>query len=206
MHRLTVALLLTVLASAPIGAGRALIATPRAAAPATFSGQLLVALDELRDPRFFHTVIYMVRHDRDGAMGLVVNRPLGEIPTVELLARLGVHDEGVRGTIRVHYGGPVEAGRGFVLHTADYMTTGSQLVADGVALTGAPEMLESIARGTGPRRSVFALGYAGWAPGQLEAEIHRGAWATVPSDVELLFGDDQGRKWERALAQRKLRI
>ena len=190
MHRLATALLITVLALASSGVGRASIVAPRAPAPPTFSGQLLVALDEIRDPRFFHTVIYMVRHDRDGAMGLVVNRPLGEIPAAELLARIGVHDERARGTIRVHYGGPVEAGRGFVLHTADYMVAGSQLVADGIALTVAHEMLESIARGTGPRRSVFALGYAGWAPGQLEAEIHRGAWATVPSDVELLFGAD----------------
>jgi putative transcriptional regulator len=198
--------MITMLVLAPIGAGHGSIVTPRPAGSTTFSGQLLVALEDLRDPRFVRTVIYMIRHDRDGAMGLVVNRPVGDVPAVEVLARFAIYDDQVRGTIRVHYGGPVEPGRGFVLHTADRMIAGSQSVADGVAFTGSPEMLKAIARGSGPRRSLLALGYAGWAPGQLEGEIQRGAWATVPSDVALLFSDDPERTWERALARRKLQI
>ena len=204
MHRLAV--VIAMLALAPIGAGRASIVTPGPADPTALSGQLLVALEELRDPRFFHTVIYMIRHDRDGAMGLVVNRPLRDVPAAELLAGLGIRGDGVAGTIRVHYGGPVESGRGFVLHTTDRMVSGSQLVVDGVAFTASPEMLEAIARGSGARRSIVALGYAGWAPGQLEGEMKRGAWATVPSDVALVFSAEPERTWERALARRKLRI
>jgi putative transcriptional regulator len=183
-----------------VGAGRASGETP------SLAGQLLVALEDLRDPRFVRTVVYMLRHDADGAMGLVVNRPLADMPAAEMLARFGIPDEKVSGAIRVHYGGPVEPGRGFVLHTADHMAAGSQVVADGVAFTGSPEMLKLIARGAGPRRSLLALGYAGWAPGQLEGEIRRGSWATVPSDAALLFTDDPDRTWERALARRKLRI
>jgi putative transcriptional regulator len=176
------------------------------AADASLKGQLLVALEELRDPRFFRTVIYVLRHDADGAMGLVVNRPLAEMSAAEMLARFGVPDEQVRGTVRVHYGGPVEPGRGFVLHTADRMAAGSQIVAGDIAFTGSTEMLTLIARGTGPRQSLLVLGYAGWAPGQLEGEIQRGSWATVASDPALLFSDDPERTWERALARRKLRV
>ena len=200
------ALVIAMLALAPIATGQASIVTSGPAASTTLAGQLLVALEDLRDPRFVRTVIYMLRHDRDGAMGLVVNRLLGDVPATEALARFGIHDDQVRGTIRVHYGGPVEPGRGFVLHTTDRMLAGSQLVADGVAFTGSPEMLTAIAHGTGPRQSLLALGYAGWAPGQLEGEIQRGSWATVPGDGALLFNDDHDRTWERALARRKLRI
>jgi putative transcriptional regulator len=185
-----------------VGAGH----RPADSQNASLSGQLLVALEELRDPRFVQTVIYMLRHDGDGAMGLVVNRPLGELPAGELLSRFGIQDDQGKGQIRVHYGGPVEPGRGFVLHTTDRMLPGSQPVSDGVAFTGSPDMLKSIARGAGPRRSIIALGYAGWAPGQLESEIRRGSWAIVPSDAALLFSDDLERMWDRALARRKLQI
>jgi putative transcriptional regulator len=204
VHRL--AIVVAMLGFAPIGAGPASTITPSPPASTTLAGQLLVAREELRDPRFVRTVIYMLRHDRDGAMGLVVNRPLADVPAAELLTRFGLREDRVPGTIRLHYGGPVEPQRGFVLHTADRMVAESRLVADGIAFTGSPEMLGSIARGTGPRRSLVALGYAGWAPGQLEGEIQRGAWATIPSDAMLLFSDDHERTWERALARRKLRI
>jgi len=203
MHRLAVVVTMLALASLRVG-DASTVALESAAA--TTAGQLLVALEDLRDPRFFHTVIYMVKHDADGAMGLVVNRPLGDIPAVDVLARFGLDDEQARGTIRLHYGGPVEPGRGFVLHTSDHMAAGSQIVAGDIAFTGSPEMLKLIARGAGPRRSLLILGYAGWAPGQLEAEIQRGSWATVTSDATLLFTDEPDRTWERALARRQLRI
>ena len=203
MHRLAVVVTMLALASLRVG-DASTVALESAAA--TTAGQLLVALEDLRDPRFFHTVIYVVKHDADGAMGLVVNRPLGDIPAVDVLARFGLDDEQARGTIRLHYGGPVEPGRGFVLHTSDHMAAGSQIVAGDIAFTGSPEMLKLIARGAGPRRSLLILGYAGWAPGQLEAEIQRGSWATVTSDATLLFTDEPDRTWERALARRQLRI
>ncbi|PYM20407.1 MAG: hypothetical protein DMD81_02010 [Candidatus Rokuibacteriota bacterium] len=167
-QRMTIAIALSWIAFAPIRVDSTPAAPSALPAPTTLAGQLLVALDDLRDPRFFHTVILMIRHGRDGAMGLVVNRPLGEVPATELLASLGMQDDAARGNIRVHYGGPVEPGRGFVLHTTDRMVAASQRVADGVALTVAPEMLHALARRTGPRRSLFIVGYAGWAPGQLE--------------------------------------
>jgi putative transcriptional regulator len=170
------------------------------------TGQFLVATDELRDPRFVRTVVYMVRHEAGGAMGLVVNRPVGETPLADLLDRLGIEGKGVSGEIQVHYGGPVEPGRGFVLHTTDYRIEGTQVVKDGIAITVQPEILEAIAAGTGPRRSLLALGYAGWAPGQLEAEIDAGAWVVVPADEALLFNENYEKKWERAMARRMIQL
>ena len=182
---------------------------PLAQAGKSLAGQFLVATEDLRDPRFARTVVYMVRHDASGALGLIVNRPVQDVPLGPLLRRFGLDDRGVSGTIRLHYGGPVEPGRGFLLHTAEYATEGTERVADDVAvtpLTARPVALGDIARGAGPRRVLFALGYAGWAVGQLEGEIDNGAWITVPADEALLFDDDAARKWERAMARRRLTI
>ena len=172
--------------------------------PGNLTGQLLVATEELHDPRFARTVVYMVHHDAGGAMGLIVNRPFKEIPLALLLERLGADGRGVRGAIRLHYGGPVEPERAFVLHTADYTTQGTQVIGGGIALTGQPEILRAIGAGAGPRRALFALGYAGWAPGQLEAELHAGAWVIVPADQALLFDEHHDTKWDRALARRRI--
>ena len=180
---------------------------PAADAPpkvGNLTGQLLVATDELRDPRFVRTVVFMVRHDAGGAMGLVVNRPLGEVPLAALLERLGMEGKAVGGEMRVHYGGPVEATRGFVLHTSEYVIEGTQVVDDGIALTAQPEIFRAIGSGAGPRRALFALGYAGWAPGQLEAEIAGGAWITVPADEALVFDENYEKKWNRAMARRRI--
>ena len=189
------------LAIASAGAGQ----PPRTISvePEWLTGQLLVATEDLRDPRFHHTVIYMVRHDRTGAMGLVVNRPLGDVGAADLLEKLGRKTDGVSKRIRVHYGGPVESGRGFVLHAVE-APAGSGRAPDGIALSTDPAVLEEIARGAGPRRSVFALGYAGWAPGQLEGEIERGSWISVAADEALIFDDDTDSKWERAMASRRI--
>jgi putative transcriptional regulator len=170
----------------------------------SLTGQLLVATDELRDPRFVRTVVYMVRHDAGGAMGLVVNRPLGQVPLALLLERLGMDGKGVGGEMPVHYGGPVEATRGFVLHTSEYVTEGTQVVHDGIAITAQPEIFHAIGAGAGPRLTLFALGYAGWAPGQLEAEIAGGAWISVPADEELIFDGHYEKKWDRAMARRRI--
>ena len=173
---------------------------------ASLAGRLLVARDELHDPRFIRTVVYIVHHDAGRAMGLILNRPIGEASLSELLDKAGVEGAGVNGEIRVHFGGPVEPGRGFVLHTADYKIEGTQVVKDGIAVTARPEILHAMGTGTGPRQSLFALGYAGWAPGQLEAEIKAGSWEIVPADKTLVFDENAEKKWERAMARRTIRL
>jgi putative transcriptional regulator len=171
------------------------------------AGQLLVATSELEDPRFTRTVIYMVRHDaRTGAMGLVVNRQLGEVPMAVLLKQSGLPGEGAKGSVRLHVGGPVEATRIVVLHTDDYAGPDTVKVANGVAVTAEPSILQSIAEGKGPRRARFTLGYAGWAPGQLEAEMEAGYWIVVPSDDAIVFDDAYETKWDRAMARRRISL
>ncbi len=191
-----------VLGAASAGRNASAAATP-AQGLSSLAGQLLVASEQMGDPRFARTVVVMVQHDRSGAMGLVVNRPFRELPIATLLERLGEDTKGVTGTIRVHYGGPVEPGRAFVLHTTDYTADGTLVIAGGIALTAQPEILRDIAAGAGPRRSLLAFGYAGWAPGQLEDEIARGDWHIVPADVALVFGDGADAKWERAMGRRR---
>jgi putative transcriptional regulator len=174
---------------------------------ARLAGQLLVATPELEDPRFTRTVIYMVRHDaRTGAMGLVVNRQLGEVPMAVLLKQSGLPGEGAKGSVRLHVGGPVEATRIVVLHTDDYAGPDTVKVANGVAVTAEPSILQSIAEGKGPRRARFTLGYAGWAPGQLEAEMEAGYWIVVPSDPAIVFDDAYETKWDRAMAKRRISL
>ncbi len=173
---------------------------------AGLAGRLLVARTELQDPRFSRTVVYIVHHDAGGAMGLIVNRPIGEAALAELLERLGGDGQGVTGAIRVHFGGPVEPAGGFVLHTADYHIEGTQVVKDGIAVTARPEILRAIGTGTGPRKSLFALGYAGWASGQLEAELKARAWEIVPADEALVFDEHDEEKWERAMARRTIQL
>jgi putative transcriptional regulator len=170
------------------------------------TGQLLVATDDLRDPRFFHTVIYLLRHDGSGAMGLVVNRAVGEVSLADLLDRFGLHREGASGGVRVHYGGPVEPAAVFVLHSTDYVGATSQIIKDGVAVTSHPDILRAMAGGQGPQHSLFVLGYAGWAPSQLEGEIARGDWVSVAADGALLFSDDGEGTWERAMARRRIEL
>lgn len=163
------------------------------------AGQLLVATPAMSDPRFVETVIFMVKHDASGAMGLVVNRPVGEIAMTDLLKELGIDDESAAGEIRLHYGGPVDAGRGLVLHSADYMADETQVITDTVSLTAEREIVRAIANGSGPRLSIVTFGYAGWSAGQLEGEIKRGGWIAVPADEALVFDDDYEGKWARAM-------
>lgn len=205
MTRLAVAALL-ILATAAVGhAARPAEPGPRTT-PSRTAGQLLVATEDLRDPRFVRTVVYMLRHDVTGAVGLVVNRPVGSVPLARVLESLGRAAPDIGGEIRVHYGGPVEPGRGFVLHTHEWTSDGSRPVHGDVAVTSDPAIFEAIARGAGPRRTLFAAGYAGWAPGQLEAEISGGYWIVVTADEALIFDDDAASKWERATQRRRITL
>ncbi len=169
--------------------------------PKSLAGQLLVAAPGMPDPRFAKTVIFMVRHDRNGAMGLVVNRVIGLGSAARLLegAGIGAEDVDRDATVRVHYGGPVEPRRGFVLHTSDYAEESTVAVTDRVSITAAEHMLHAIAKGKGPNRGFFAVGYAGWAPGQLEGELARKDWVVVPADDSLVFDTNMATKWRRAM-------
>ena len=190
-----------VLTRAPAGG----IAVP-AQEDTSLVGRLLVATPDLTDPRFVQTVIFMVSHDATGAMGLVINRPIGRIAIAALLEQLGEDGRGVGGELRVHYGGPVEPMQGFVLHTAEYAGADTRVVGGGIALTTDPKILRAIGAGSGPRRSLLALGYAGWAPGQLEAEIRSGHWVDVQADEKIVFDENADKKWERAMARRVIRL
>ncbi|MBI2999458.1 MAG: YqgE/AlgH family protein [Deltaproteobacteria bacterium] len=169
------------------------------------TGQLLVATPEMGDPRFAETIVYIVEHDQNGAMGLVINRPLAKGPIADLLRGLGVESRAARGEIVIHYGGPVEHETAYVLHSDDYAGKGTTVVGGGVAVTVDTEIVRAIAEGKGPRQSLFIFGYAGWAPGQLEAEIRANAWFTIPAEKKLIFDDDPETKWEHAMARRKVK-
>ena len=174
--------------------------------PGGLAGQFLVAAEEMGDPRFAKSVILMIHHDASGAMGLIVNRPIAEVPVSRVLEGIGLDGTGIRGKIRLHYGGPVEPRQGLTLHTPEFAIEGTLRVAAGIALTGNPEMIKAIGEGRGPKRYLVALGYAGWAPGQLEAEIKAGGWFSVPADQAIVFDEQFDTKWERAKAKREITL
>jgi putative transcriptional regulator len=154
------------------------------------------------DPRFARSVVYICAHSGEaGAMGLVINKLLGSATMGELFAQLDISPTGAVGSRPVHFGGPVEGGRGFVLHSADYSEEATLVVDGNIALTATLDVLRAIGRGEGPRQSLFALGYAGWAPGQLDAEIKANGWLSVPADTAIIFDPDHDQKWQRALAK-----
>ncbi len=165
------------------------------------SGKLLIAMPGMGDPRFDKALIFICAHSEEGAMGLIVNKPLPDLKFGDLLEQLEIErgDESAR-DIRVHLGGPVEHGRGFVLHSADYNASDSTLsVDDRFGMTATLDILEDIARGDGPSQSLFALGYAGWAPAQLEEEFQQNGWLSCDATPELVFGADDVGKWSAAL-------
>ncbi len=172
-------------------------------------GQLLIAMPTMSDKRFARSVIYMCAHSAEGAMGLIVNQRAPHISFSELLGQLSIMgDEGLRGRrldlidVDVHVGGPVETGRGFVLHSSDYFAADSTLAIDAdVSLTATVDILKAIASGKGPSRAMLALGYAGWREGQLEDEMVANGWLHCPCDPDLLFDRDLDHKYERALAK-----
>ncbi|MBW6505290.1 MAG: YqgE/AlgH family protein [Rhodobacteraceae bacterium] len=164
------------------------------------TGSLLIAMPGMSDPRFEHAVVLVCAYSPQGAMGLIVNKPLPPgIGWAELAEQLGLDAGGAAG-VAVQFGGPVEPGRGFVLHSPDWpQGRAAQTVAPGVVLTSTRDILEDIAAGRGPARALLALGYAGWGPGQLEAEIGANGWLTGAADAELVLGRANTRKWETAL-------
>ena len=177
--------------------------------PSSLEGQFLIAMPSLRDGPFARSVVYVCAHREDGAMGLIINQRADEIDFAELLTQLGVvpSEPAIRlppkaEAVRVVRGGPVETGRGFVLHSADYGATDSTVkIADDVCLTATIDILRAIAKGTGPAHAVLALGYAGWSSGQLESEILANGWLTCPADPDIIFSADDASKYDRALAK-----
>ena len=174
-------------------------------------GQLLIAMPGMSDKRFDRSVIYMCAHSEQGAMGIIINKTTPMLSFGELLSQIDLADEDPLTPpdslmqMPVLFGGPVDQGRGFVLHTSDYFTDDSSLpVAQNIALTATVDILRAMARGEGPQHAVLALGYAGWAPGQLENEIQHNGWLTCPADEDLLFGLDFDDRYSAAL--RKLKI
>jgi putative transcriptional regulator len=170
-------------------------------------GQMLIATPTMQDERFSRSVIYICAHSSEGAMGIVVNQPAANISFPDLLVKLDVIPAtdlitlpSRAGGVKVLKGGPVETERGFVLHSADFFIENSTLPIDrGICLTATLDILKAIAKGNGPESAILALGYAGWAPGQLETEIHDNGWLHCPADPELLFGTDIGAKYTKAM-------
>ena len=182
-------------------------AAERAAGGIYLDGQMLVATPTMEDERFSRSVIYVCAHSSEGAMGIVVNQPAKHISFTDLLVKLDVIPAADlitlpsrAGGVKVLKGGPVETERGFVLHSADFFIENSTLSIDrGICLTATLDILKAIARGNGPQSAILALGYAGWAPGQLENEINHNGWLNCPADTDLLFGTDAELKYSRAL-------
>ncbi|MEQ1671658.1 MAG: YqgE/AlgH family protein [Hyphomicrobium sp.] len=175
----------------------------------TLEGQLLVAMPSMSDRRFARSVIYICAHSDEGAMGLIVNQRASNISAPDLLERLGISPRGEDDAVSndllelsIQVGGPVESGRGFVLHSADYFAADSTLsIEQGVCLTATIDILKAIAQGNGPNRAILALGYSGWSPGQLENEIQANGWLNCPADPDLIFDDDLESKYARAMAK-----
>ncbi len=182
---------------------------PRAPAPPLYRPEnesplrnmLLVATPVLCGDLFNKSVVYVCTHSPAGAMGIVINQRVPELHFSDLLEQLKLPQSGIQFEPVVHFGGPVEQGRGFVLHSTDFMHTDTIRLNRAIGITGTIDILRAISEGGGPERSLFALGYAGWGPGQLDAEIAANNWLTVPADDDLVFRDALGDKWEHAMAK-----
>jgi putative transcriptional regulator len=190
---------------APVLLLAALFARPAIAADMPLPGQLLVAAPSMGDPRFEHAVVLILYHDKGGAFGIVINRPVGERSIKSLLADSSAadnKDRNVTGNLRVFAGGPVEPQLGFVIHTPDYRSQGTLVIDHEVAMTSSRAILRAIGRRRGPRKSFIAFGYAGWGAGQLEAEIADHDWYTASGDQRLIFDVPRGELWDKAMARR----
>ncbi len=163
-------------------------------------GKLLVAMPAMQDPRFEHAVILLCAHSDDGAMGIIINKPVQNLNFDGLLENLNITRSGDNREIVVHFGGPVERSRGFVLHSPDYKSAGTTMhIEGGYGMTGTLDVLEALANGEGPAQALLALGYSGWGPGQLESEIGRNDWLTVDPNEALIFDTSDADKWSGAL-------
>ncbi len=165
-------------------------------------GRILIAMPGMQDPRFHRSLVYLCAHSADGAMGLIVNKRADDLKLKDLFGKLGIPIGSGIARKPVHYGGPVEMGRGFVLHSSDYHSDEATMqVDDATSMTATLDILHAMATDRGPDRAIIALGYAGWAPGQLEAELQANGWLACPADEGLLFGTDEDSKWDKALAK-----
>lgn len=188
-------------------AGGQMVAEGETSGVGYLDGQLLIAMPVMDDERFARSVIYLCAHSSEGAMGIIVNRPAGSIDFPQLLVQLDIINKadqiklpGSAEDMRVLKGGPVDTGRGFVLHSSDFFIKDATLpIDDGICLTATLDILKAIAAGSGPKHAILALGYAGWAPGQLENEIQHNGWLHCPADADLIFGPDAEDKYQRAL-------
>ena len=165
-----------------------------------FENKLLLAMPAMSDPRFERSVIYVCSHDASGAMGLVINAAMEAMSFPELLDQLSIEVTTEAPNVTVHAGGPVEPGRGFILHSADYVQDSTMIVSQTTALTATVDILQAIASGNGPVNQLLALGYSGWGPGQLEAEIQANGWMIADADEEIIFHTELEHKWSRAMA------
>jgi putative transcriptional regulator len=188
------------------------MATPRkgrSSKSGYLDGQLLIAMPAMTDKRFARSVIYLCAHSAEGAMGLIINQEAPHISFLELLEQLKIVSEDAATSLSnslaetpVHMGGPVETGRGFVLHSSDYVSADSTMrIGDAFCLTATVEILKAIAERKGPKRSILALGYAGWSAGQLEREIQANGWLNCPADLDLVFETDLADKYDGALSR-----
>jgi putative transcriptional regulator len=166
----------------------------------SLTGKMLIAMPGMGDPRFDKSVVYICAHSDEGTMGLIINKANEEVTLAALLDQLSIEVSGTVPEVQVQFGGPVEGGRGFVLHSPDYTSPISTLTVDRrFSMTATLDILEEIAKGGGPRRALMALGYAGWGPGQLADEIAQNGWLTCEADPDLVFGGRNAGKWEAAL-------
>ena len=174
--------------------------TSSAATPgSTLVGRFLVAAPSMPDERFQKSVVFICKHDDDGALGIIVNNKVEDLPLGQVYKQLGIEVAPAAPEIPVLFGGPVETSRGLVLHSADYKRDETLLIDGGMALTASLEILKDMAGGSGPKRAWLALGHSGWAPGQLDREMQDNAWLVVDGDFELVFDEDLNGKWQRAL-------
>ena len=166
----------------------------------SLAGHLLIATSVVQNSCFNRSVIYLCAHNTEGAMGIIVNYPVENIGIKDIFEQLDIKGQPALRDIPIHFGGPVEANRGFVLHSADYASDESLIRKDGIAVTASLSILQALAQGDGPEQGMLVLGYAGWSPKQLEAEIEAGNWIVVPASSELVFGRDNGTKWNSAIS------
>ena len=167
------------------------------------AGQLLVSSPTIGDPHFDHTVILLVQHDQKGALGIAINVPLEERPLASLLEKLGAKGEKAAGNVRIFAGGPVQHDIGFVIHSSDYRQPETVAIDGRIAMTSSRRILQDIGNYKGPKKYLVAFGYAGWGPGQLEAELERRVWFTAPGDFKLIFDEDRDKVWEVAYSHRE---
>jgi len=165
------------------------------------AGQFLLAMPHMQDLRYEKAVIYICGHDTNGAMGLVVNKHLGDLTLKGLLEYLNLPKESINRDLPIYFGGPVDTGRGFVLHSDDFTHPGTVPLGNHIALTATVDVLQSIAEGDGPKDCLLAMGYVGWGPGQLDSELHSNRWLQVEADPDTLFHIPIEQRWEKAIAK-----